>query len=205
MTTIITCPSHVDAALVQLARAQRAIAQCKTAMEAKQISDIAEAARVYLERTNASDETVNRAAEIRTLAERQMGAFLKQAPKAVGGNPNLTGPRDGPVERPATLSEIGITKNQSSTAQQLASIPEQEFRERLALTKASGERITAKKIIRGEFSPAAIAAGEEAEADSENLWILKSRWNRTSKRDQAAFLTWAQTRSVATVTTGGSS
>lgn len=184
-----------DTALVKLDAAQHALAECKNVMEAKQIADVAEAARVYLERTNASVETVNRAAEIRTLAERQMGAFLKQMPKATGTREQLIGPGKigGSREQPptATLAEIGITKKQSSTAQKLADIPEPEFRDRLALTKASGQRISAAKIISNDFSPKAKAAGEAAERDSENLWRLKNLWNKTNKRDRAAFIAWA--------------
>ncbi|BET69051.1 hypothetical protein ASA1KI_39690 [Opitutales bacterium ASA1] len=80
---------------------------------------------------------MNRAAEIRTLAERQMGAFLAEMPKATGakGNP---GGQGAPVVRSSattaqtpTLAAIGITKDQSSRAQKLAAIPEPEFRERL--------------------------------------------------------------------------
>ncbi len=67
-----------DAALIKLDAAQHALAECKTVMEAKQIADVAEAARVYLERTNASVETVNRAAEIRTLAGQSL-RISKQA------------------------------------------------------------------------------------------------------------------------------
>ena len=36
-----------DNALIQLTQAQHALAECKTVMEAKQIADVAEAARVY--------------------------------------------------------------------------------------------------------------------------------------------------------------
>jgi hypothetical protein len=122
---------------------------------------------VYLERTNASVETVNRAAEIRTLAERQMGNFLKTMPKATGvrtagGGEGAGGTMREPPAVP-TLAEIGITKKQSATAQKLADIPEPEFRERVALTKASGQRISAAKIIANDFSPQAKAAGEAAE------------------------------------------
>ena len=94
-------------------------------MEAKLIADAAEAARVYLERTHASAETVNRAAEIRALAERQMGEFLKGMPKATGGQPyqsKPTGATREPVESP-TLAEIGLTKKQSATTQKLAEMP----------------------------------------------------------------------------------
>ncbi len=66
----------------------------------------------------ASVATVNNATEIRLLAERQMGEFLKTMPKNEGGNPKLTGSRPEPVE--PTLADIGITKKQSHVAQQLA-------------------------------------------------------------------------------------
>lgn len=133
-----------DLVLVQLDRARLALSECKNAMEAKQVSDIAEAARVYLYRLGASTETVNRAAEIRTLAERQMGAFLKDMPKNSGGDPV---PHRNRVDEPATLAEIGITKKQSSTAQKLASIPAQEFHERVAVLKAGGETPLPSKVL----------------------------------------------------------
>ena len=108
-----------------------------TVMEAKHIADAAEAARVYLERTNASAETVNEATEIRLLAERQMGAFLKSMLKNDGGRPKETGRDTQPVnECPATLKEMGITKDQSARAQKLAAIPADEFAERIDAAKA---------------------------------------------------------------------
>ena len=141
-----------DGALIQLDRAQHALAECKTAMEAKQVSDAAEAMRVYLERTNASVETVHRAGEIRTLAERQMGEFLKQMPKNEGragaGRPKLGGAEvEPPKDATATLAEIGITKKQSATAQKLASIPTEEFHERVAVLKAGGETPLPSRVL----------------------------------------------------------
>ncbi len=140
--------NSTDAVIVKLDVAQHALAECKSVMEAKQIADVAEAARVYLERKNASVETVHRAAEIRTLAERQMGEFLKQMPKATGAKgvgPIAVSPENrNPTP---TLADIGITKRQSSTAQKLASLPEEEFRERVAVIKASGETPTPAKIL----------------------------------------------------------
>lgn len=51
----------------------------------------------------------------RTLAERQMGAFLKAMPKATGakGIGPIAVP-DGNRNQPSTLAEIGITKKQSA-------------------------------------------------------------------------------------------
>ena len=137
-----------DTALVQLSRAQSALAECKTAMEAKQIADMAEAARVYLERTNASVATVNHATEIRLLAERQMGEFLKQMPKATGAL------REGSAvlernhgEQPPTLADLNITKKQSHVAQKLATIPEPEFRERIAVAQCDGGKLSTAKVL----------------------------------------------------------
>jgi len=70
-------------------------------------------------------------------AERQMGAFLKQMPKATGTREQLNGSKSGgavvePPERGAqTLAEIGITKKQSATAQKLADIPPVSAAERI--------------------------------------------------------------------------
>lgn len=154
-----------DAALVQLSRAQQALAECKTAMEAKHIADVAEAARVYLERTNASVDTVNNAIEIRGLAERQMGEFLKQMPKATGtrmaGRDEAGASVVVQSDRRETLREIGITKDQSSRAQKLAAIPEPEFRERIAAIKASGEKLSTAKVLNfGNPNPADMTPAE---------------------------------------------
>lgn len=177
-----------DTALVQLDRAKLALAECKTAMEAKQIADVAEAARVYLERTNASSEAVNRATEVRILAERQMGDFLRQMPKNQGGDPV---PHKNRVDEPPTLAEIGITKKQSARAQKLAEIPADELQDRIAVAKIDGKLSTAKVLLYpAGFSERAIRAGEAAEMESQNLWKLKQIWKKTKKADRAAFKAW---------------
>jgi hypothetical protein len=104
-----------------------------------------------LERTNASTQTVNRAAEIRTLAERQMGEFLQQMPMNPGVRgshlPNDQRGSDAEPRSEPTLAEIGITKKQSFQAQRLAAIPKEEFTERIETIKATGERLTPNKVL----------------------------------------------------------
>jgi len=63
-----------------------------------------------------------------------MGAFLKQMPKATGGDAMRDARSGTRTEQPARLRELGISKNQSSSAQKLAEIPDEEFRERVAIT-----------------------------------------------------------------------
>ncbi len=187
-----------DRALMKLDAAQQALAECKTVMDAKQISAAADAARIYLQRTNASVETVNRAIEVRTLAERKMGEFLAFTPKArgtrtVGGNSSSGGSvKEPPDDGPPTLADIGLKKKESMNTQKLAAIPAPEFHARIAVLKAGGEAPTATKVLAMEtgFSPRAVAAGEEAARDSEKLWRLKTAWKRCGKRDRAEFAAW---------------
>lgn len=155
--------SH-DTALARLDTARAALAECKTVMEAKAIADAAEMARVYLERTQASTDAVNRATEVRILAERQMGEFLAAMPKATGarmaggtagGTPVVT---DG--NRRETLADLGITKKQSAQAQSLAKLPKEELEERLAVAKAEGGKLTVSKVLPRTPPPPRASAAE---------------------------------------------
>ena len=179
-----------DRALMKLDAAQQALAECRTAMEAKGLADAMAAMETYLRRTHASVETVNRATEIRTLAEQQMGDFLKTMKKNEGGDPKRPPARTAGGE--PTLAEMGITYKESARCQKLAAIPAPEFHERIAVLKAGGEAPTATKVLAMEtgFSPRAVAAGEEAARDSEKLWRLKTAWKRCGKRDRAEFAAW---------------
>lgn len=162
-----------DNALVKLDAARAALAECKTVMEVKQIADMAEAARVYLERTQASVETVNKATEIRLLAERQMGEFLKEMPKNPGGNPKLTPATAEGVDLPK-MAEIGITYQQSSRAQKLADIPAPEFHARIQTAREEG-KLTTNAVLR---------KGKQARTlFSRSLW---------EKQAQAVMTSWLQ-------------
>lgn len=81
--------------------------------------------------------TRHRATEIRLLAERQMGEFLKVMPKNRGGDPVNDKYRVG---QPPTLKDLGVGRIESSRAQKLADIPKEEFVERIEAIKANGER-----------------------------------------------------------------
>ena len=139
-----------DAALVSLSQAHKALSACRTAMDAKHVADMADVAKVYLQRTRAGVEAVNQATEIRILAERQMGAFLATTEKAKGarGNPGGQGAKivQCPKGTTQTLASIGITKKQSARAQRLAAIPDAEFAAALEKAKTSAGRLTIKAV-----------------------------------------------------------
>lgn len=88
---------------------------------------------------------VNWATEIQKRAERRVGELLKEMPKNVGvkgtkkSSATISGPQKVPVmDETPTLEHLGISKNDSSTWQKLAAIPEPEFEARIEACKASG-------------------------------------------------------------------
>lgn len=86
--------------------------------------------------TNASEAAVARATEIRELAVRQMGEFLKQMPDAPRGVKKQLGSDVEPNATP-TLAEIGITKNQRRVRKSWQPIPAEEFHERIPAALAT--------------------------------------------------------------------
>jgi N6-adenosine-specific RNA methylase IME4 len=121
-----------DQALARIDQAKKALAEAKTLQEVKKIADMAEAARIYAQRSKAGKEVEMYAVEINLLAERRLGEMLKKAPKATGGQHGgkmkIDGSRAEPSNISPTLAELGIDKKLSSRAQTIAKIPEAKFK-----------------------------------------------------------------------------
>jgi hypothetical protein len=64
--------------------------------------------------------------EIRLRAERRAGELLGEMEKHSGGRPEKTGSEPRPVSTPK-LSDLGVTKSQSSRWQRLADLPDEQF------------------------------------------------------------------------------
>jgi hypothetical protein len=93
--------------------------------------DQAEALRLYVKQQGEGLHMQNMCAEIKLRAERRIGEMLKETVPHGGGNPQLS--HDGTV-RPPKLPELGITRNQSSRWQAIASLPEKTFEEQVRET-----------------------------------------------------------------------
>lgn len=91
-------------------------------------------------------ELQNIIAEQKLRTQRVLGELLKVTEKNKGGNPTLTGSLSEPVE---TLSEIGLSKKQSSTFQKIASIPEEKFEEFIAEKKEAVNNAVAELTTTG--------------------------------------------------------
>lgn len=114
--------------LVRYDNARRALAEYKTVDEVKDFRDKAVAVEAYAKQAN--DFTLERDAAIaRVRAERKCGELLRDMEKAKGVLKQGTHlPQSSDATTGAkTLSEMGVTKDQSSKWQKLANIPEDEF------------------------------------------------------------------------------
>lgn len=134
--------------LVKLDKATQMLAEIKSVDDAKNLIDIAEAARVYAKQVKLGLEAQNHAAEIKLRAQRRAGELLDAMPKAQGGEYKNTGKGYIPVNAPPRLEDIGVTKIQSSQWQAIASIPDDEFEEKITEVKQSEEEITTAGMVR---------------------------------------------------------
>ena len=122
------------AGLVRYDSMCRAIDAAFDVDEVKDIRDKALALEAYSKQARNTDAE-RKACEIRLRAERKAGLLLSTMEKAKGAPGNQhTGKLDRSRDEtgPKTLSDLGISKNQSHRWQQLAAVPEEQFEAALA-------------------------------------------------------------------------
>jgi len=74
--------------------------------------------------------------------QRRAGEMLAGMEKNKGAATRSTDSTASP-----TLSEIGINKNESSTWQKIATIPDEEFEQKIAILKKNPEKVTTKSLV----------------------------------------------------------
>ena len=100
--------------LMHFSKARQELALATNIDEVKDIRDKAEALRAYIKQSGEGLEMQNQCAAIKIRAERRAGEMLKEQDKDKGGGDTSTGHRVLPVQAPPKLSDLGISKNQSS-------------------------------------------------------------------------------------------
>jgi len=171
--------SHGDAAgqtaevqlteLVRYNAMRRAIAECHSIDEVKEIRDKAIAFQHYC-RQSEDFEGERQCAEIRSRASKQAGILWSEMAKARGtqgkGRPSLGGSENNPPkdDQPATLADLGISKNTAHEFRQMARVPEETIAEAVADTSVKPTpaniiaRHKAKERAKGRADPPPPAA-----------------------------------------------
>lgn len=127
-----------------LESARRAIAEADSVDELKQLSDQAEALRVYAKRAGENLAIQNQCAEAKLRAERKAGEILAAAPKHRGGGDHRLQATTG---GPPKLQDLGVTKDQSHRWQTVAKVPEPEFEAHVQAVNANGDELTTAGVV----------------------------------------------------------
>lgn len=137
--------------LVRYEQARTALAECHRVDEVKDIRDKAEAMAAYARQAKDS-ELIQYATEIKVRAERRCGELLRATEKnkgvAAGGERNPAGHTMRPADTAPTLSDMGLTKSESSRYQQLAAMPAEHFETAVATARATAGEVTTAFMLR---------------------------------------------------------
>lgn len=122
--------------LAKISRIKQAIERAQTVEEAVDLRDQSAAIVTYAKAISARLEVVNAAVESKLRSERKAGELL--AGMNLRGGDRKSNCRAGSLK----LSEIGISHNQSSRWQSLASLPPDDFESYVSSANESGKEIT---------------------------------------------------------------
>jgi N6-adenosine-specific RNA methylase IME4 len=122
--------------------ANKMLAEATTIQKAKELMDIALTAADWAKRKKLGEEAIQYARSYAFEAERRIGELLKATERSKGGEQYHKIPTGTKGEPVPTLSDLGLTKKQSSDAQFLAGLPETDFK-----AIAAGEK-TIKEALR---------------------------------------------------------
>mgnify|MGYP001606872287 CR=1 FL=1 len=154
--------------LVRYEAARYALKVAQQVDEVKDIRDKAQALAAYARQ--AKDEDMIRwATEIKLRAERRAGELLNGTERnegalKVGNSPVVTSSYHGPK----TLSEIGLSKRQSSDFQAISEIPEEKFEEKLKIGKPTTKSLVSESPKRKEKQVKEVKAKPKKPAASDD-------------------------------------
>ncbi len=134
-------------ALATISRIRKSLATVKTIPEVKDFRDKAAALRDYFKGQKDGLESSNVAAEVMLQCERRAGALLAETEKQNGGHA-MKARSQAVTEVPLALSDLGITKMQSSRWQAEARVPESDFEAFVTKHKEGGRQLTSAALIK---------------------------------------------------------
>ena len=135
-------------ALALRENAEAQLAQIKTLESGVDYLNKVKAIEVWAKAEKKDAELQNMIAEQKIRTQRILGQLLKESEVSKnGGNPNWSKPT---TNSNPTLSDFGITKDQSSTFQKIAALPEEIFEAEIATAKEESEKrveLTTSRVL----------------------------------------------------------
>lgn len=119
--------------LANVNRLKNELAQLQSLDEVKKIRDKAEALRVYVKKAHHGRDMTNHCAELKIRAERRAGEMLCKL--ALRGGDRRSKSHDGTLK----LSDLEISRSESSRWQQIAAVPGRDFEKHIAEVKARND------------------------------------------------------------------
>jgi len=174
----------VTDSLVKLDQATRMLAEIRTVDDAKELIDLAEAARACAQKAKLGLEAQNYAAEIKLRAMREGGMLTMAMPKAEGrgirGEDGRYRQRSQPptAGAPPTYAEQGLDKRQVNVWETVAVLPAPQFEAHIAKTKDAGKELTTIATVRLAKEHKRELAREHNRELVEDMPPL-SKWNGT--------------------------
>ena len=141
------------AQLIRYEQARTALAECHRVDEVKDIRDKAEAMAAYARQAK-DTELIQYATEIKVRAERRCGELLRAniATPAErgerGAEARWNGKSSDTTSHKPTLAEMGLSKDESSRYQSLASMSAEHFEAAVATAKATAGEVTTAFMLR---------------------------------------------------------
>jgi hypothetical protein len=160
---VVRVPDDADtnATLSLISQARRSLAEARTLPDIRRVMEaasvaadaaaraakLAEAQQAAAEVVDAANEAANDAAAVRIEAQARAGELLRQM--AEQGERTRPGDTDGRRLRPSpNLSQLGVTKSDSSRWQQVASVPGEVRQEYLDATRAARQEVSTAGLLR---------------------------------------------------------
>lgn len=154
----------MSTSLSNISAARKALAKASTLADVLTIRDKAEAIRIYVKAAAEGLEAQNAAAEIKLRAERKAGEMLAAMEKNEGGRPSKTPDIVSGVSIPASLSDLGVTEQQSSRWQREAKVSDEDFEQYVESCREEAKELTQAGLLN-------IAKGcHVSQATGENEW-----------------------------------
>lgn len=160
--------------LIRYEQARTALAECQRVDEVKDIRDKAEAMAAYARQAK-DTELIQWATEIKVRAERRCGEMTSVMPTAQG---RRTSSNDVTKSKEEQLEDVGLTKQEASRYESLASMSDEHFETAVATAKDTAGQVTTAFMLReaGRAKPQPIPkTGAKAEALREELKAAKER------------------------------